>query len=173
MSWPQDDSLPRNHEGQLAGYQDGRYFTLGQASEMHPCEERQWTDWDLSIGVVSLDDGTFLALHGFPVREEQEHPSGRRRQWGGFAVWDRRYASRDEAVRSNVAYVIWMARKRLRDPRKWSMYSRMTEDRYRSIVAWAFEVAGRPVPKVYIAPPPTPPIVAPQADKHGQMGFAL
>lgn len=189
--WPKDDSLPRNHEGELGSMQDGRFFSQGQASELYPCTERGplvvvdvisadeddmpgggYTDWSMSIGVATLDDGTFLAWHGLPDRNEP--PSRTGKKWGGFALWNRRYPTRTAALRSNAAYIVWLARKQFRLPRRGFYQGHpISQDRYRQLVAWAFAVAGSRAPTVYIAPPPPPPICKAAPDRHGQLGFAL
>jgi hypothetical protein len=191
--WPTDDSLPRNHEGKLAGWQEGRFFTQGQASEFYPCGERGplvvvnvfcadesempsagYVDYLLSIGVATLDDGTFLAWHGLPDRNEPKPPKGRTKKWGGFAVWNRRYPTRSAALRSNAAHTVWLARKQFRLLRGgFYQGNPISQHRYRDLVAWAFAVAGSRAPVVYIAPPPPPPIVKAAPDRQGQLGFAI
>ena len=191
--WPKDDSLPRNHKGEIGGWQEGRYFTQGQASEFYPCGERGplvavdvvtadeddmpssgYVDYGLSIGVATLDDGTFLAWHGLPDRNEPKPPKGRTKKWGGFAVWNRRYPTRTAALRSNAAHTVWMARKQFRRGcgAVWQGHP-ISQMRYRDLVTWAFAVAGSRAPVVYIAPPPLPSIVKAAPDRDGQLGFAI
>lgn len=154
MSEP-NHALPRNHEGQLGAWQDGHYFNQGQAQEMYRCPGR-WVVWDYVIGVFSLDDGTFLAWHGLPdPYDDGSHWKGRK--WGGSFIYNRRYVTREAALVSNAAYCIWFARKQHRLPKNgYYQGEKISDERYRQIVAWVFAVLGRRGVQPFIAPPPPP-----------------
>ena len=164
--WSYYDGPIRRPNGERGYNQGGTHFTLGQADELYvpPLEHpHSGRDYDLSIGVLALNTGEWLALHAreVPKRVEPKDPLGK---IGGFALYNRRFPTRDAALRANAGYVLWVARRRfhyegdVHGGRPW----KLTEGRYRQIVRFVYEVLGRPAPELVIAPPPPPP--APHAD---------
>lgn len=171
--WSYYEGPIRRANGDRAGFQGGKHFTLAQADELYtpPLEHpNSGRDYDLSIGCLALNDGTWLALHAMPERGETA--TGRSCYGGGFAIYNRRFPSRDAAIRANAAYVLRVARRRLRITEPLQRFWKLNESRYRQLVAFVFEVLNRPAPALFVPTPPPPP--APViVDKVGQLGFAL
>jgi hypothetical protein len=129
------DGPLRTASGALALWQDGRYFAPHQG-EWYVIDDRDYASIDWQIGVLQLNNGAWLS-----------HPEG-------FAVYDRQFASREAALRNGVSRILRTARVRLRAPYQYQ--SRIDEEQYRAVIAWAYRLLGAPEPQIYIAPPPTP-----------------
>lgn len=158
---PSYPGKPRNHEGEHGANCDGGHFVLGQALEhyvppieWHPWRWGNWYWWH--IAVFSLDDGTFLA---WAARHKDAKS-------GGSFLWSRRFASRDEALRANCAEIIRMARRWTRHDPVVLMDIRMPADVAKQMIEWAFEVAGKSAPDLFVAPAPPPP---PKVERDGQI----
>lgn len=166
----------RRIDGARGEYQHGKCFSLRQATEMHvmpAMNEHRWrfgSKWDWCIGVIALNDGSWLADHAASIRPPAGYNRTRDRGLslpsGGFFTYSRRFCTRDAAIRANAAYVIRRARRQHRwkpDPNGHAWERRnmwpggdMPTDVAQAIISWAMDVAARPAPVLYVAPPPPP-----------------
>ncbi|MCP3735641.1 hypothetical protein M9979_12230 [Sphingomonas sp. RP10(2022)] len=168
----------RTIEGDLGHMQHGTYYDQGQATEMYRCPlvdpgHRRWrygNEWDWAIAVLALNDGSWLCWHSnsLPKPKGWDRNRDRFMPSGGFSLHSLRFFTRDAAIRANVAYVIERARRQHRwkpDPNDTRSYFRsnpwpggdMPASDAQAIIAWAMEVAARPAPVLFVAPPPPPP----------------
>jgi hypothetical protein len=145
---PYDGPL-RTADDKRAAFQDGRYFSLDQG-ELH--KPPGYDDWpgrlphaiDFCIGLLQLNNGKWLAR---PTTEANE-----------YAVWATQYASREQALRTAVAEVLRLARRRSREESRQLYSGRISAEQAQAIIAWAEGLLQRPVPALFVAPPPPPPL---------------
>lgn len=159
---PEYPGLPKNHEGEHGVNQSGHHFTLSQASESYeppiPWQPWHWGNWYWwHIAVVTLDDGTFLAHDARFIPDSKG--------WGiagGFFTYNRRFPTRDAALRANCAEIVRMARRWARTDPVALFDRRMPADVAQQMIDWAFQIAGQDAPTLHIgeAPPPPPKVEA-------------
>lgn len=139
LECPEDTKMNkslRTKTGEVGANQDGAHFAAHQG-EWHQMPGR-YADIDAQIGVLELEDGTWLA------RPE------------GWWRWSRRFESRDTALRFAIAKVIKNYRKRFRDNSRYlpmPMYVSFNE--LQVVTTWALGLANRKPPKLYTFDPET------------------
>lgn len=165
----------RTATGELGTMQHGTYYSQGQATEMYefpPAQEyrfRWGSTWDWAIGVLALNDGSWLCWrsNSLPQPKGWDRNRDRLMPSGGFALHSLRFFTREAALRANAAYVVKRARRQHRwkaptNAESWQRYNPwpggdLPADVAQAIISWAMELAARPAPVLYVAPPPPPP----------------
>lgn len=127
----------RTKKGEVGTNQGGAHFSSHQG-EWHQMPGR-YASIHAQIGVLELDDGTWLA-----------HPEG-------WWRWSRRFASRDAALRFAIAKVLKKYRMWFRDNSDSAHYLHMNVsfERLQAVTTWALGLANRKPPKLYAYNPKT------------------
>ncbi len=166
----------RTIDGDLGAWQHGTYFSQEQATEMHefgPAREYRWrfgSTWDWAIGVLALNDGSWLCWRSNSLWKPKGWDRNRDRYMpsGGFSLHSLRFFTRAAAMRANAAYVIQRARRQHRwkapaNADSWWQRRNpwpggdLPADVAQAIITWAMELAARPAPVLFVPPPPPPP----------------
>lgn len=131
------NKMLRTKNGEVGANQGGAHVA-SQQGEWHQMRGR-YASIDAQIGVLELEDGTWLA-----------HPDG-------WWRWSRRFDSRDAALRYAIAKVLKKYRKRFRDNSDGTRYLRMNVsfERLQAVTTWALGLANRKPPKLYTYDPKT------------------